>query len=62
MNPVVKKYLRRLFQLLRTLMLAYMVGVGNIVKEETRYIDDSHIQNEYQHVATDDEPIEELMK
>jgi len=43
-------------------MLAYMVGVGNIVKEETRYIDDSHIQNEYQHVATDDEPIEELMK
>lgn len=39
-----------------------MVGVANIVKEETRYIDDSHIQNEYQHVATDDEPFEELMK
>ncbi len=62
MNPVAKKHLKRLFKFLRTLMLAYMVGIANIVKEETRYIDDSHIQNEYKHEATDDEPLEELIK
>lgn len=62
MNPIVIKYFKRLFRFLRTLMLAYMVGVANIVKEETRFIDDSHIQNEYQHEATDDEPLEKLIK
>ena len=62
MNPSVKKNLKRFGLFLRTLMLAYMVGIANIVKEETRYIDDSHIQNEYKHEITDDEPLEELKK
>jgi len=56
----IKKLISRLFQLMRTAMLAYMVGIANIVKEETRFIEDTPTKIEYKQEVTDDEQIKDV--
>jgi hypothetical protein len=55
-----KRFFRKLVQLMKTMMLAYMVGLANIVKEETRFIEDTPTKIEYKHEVTDDEQIRDV--
>jgi len=43
-------------------MVAYMLGISNIVQDETRYIEDSPTKMEHHDQTLNDEPFEELKK
>ncbi|OEK01883.1 hypothetical protein BFP97_10310 [Roseivirga sp. 4D4] len=55
-----KSRLRRFFTFLikgvRTLMMAYMVGIANIVNQETKFMDDTNDKIEVVEREADDDP------
>jgi|GEM_PF-946260 len=55
-----KSRLKRLFTFLirgiRTLMMAYMVGIANIVNQETKFMDDTNDKIEVVEKEADDDP------
>ncbi|MFY0591207.1 hypothetical protein [Roseivirga sp.] len=56
----VKKLLLYLLRTMRIMMVAYMMGIANIVKQESRFMDDSLYKIEVVEEQEDDEPFEEL--
>lgn len=56
----VKRLFIYLMRSLRLLMVAYMMGIANIVKEESRFMDESNYKIEVTQEQEDDEPFEKL--
>lgn len=48
----------RFFSFLRMLAVAYMVGVANIVKQESKFMEDTFVKTELVEEQEDDEPLE----
>ena len=44
---------------LRLLVVAYMVGIANIVKQESKFMEDTFVKTELVEEHEDDEPLEE---
>lgn len=59
-----KSRVKRLFiyimRLMRMAIVAYMMGIANIVKDESRFRDESNYKIEVTQEQEDDEPFEEL--
>ena len=56
----VKRLFIYLMRSLRLLIVAYMMGIANIVKEESRFMDESNYKIEVVEEQEDDEPFEEI--
>ena len=56
----VKRLFIYLMRSLRLLIVAYMMGIANIVKEESRFLEDTHYKIEMVEEQEDDEPLEEI--
>ena len=48
----------RFLSFLRVLMVAYMVGVANGIKQESRFMEDTFVKTELVEEQEDDEPFE----
>lgn len=55
-----KRFLIKLGAYLRIIMVAWMVGIANSIKQESRFMDDTNYRIEQSDEKTDDEPFEEL--
>ncbi|WP_323757854.1 hypothetical protein [Roseivirga sp.] len=55
-----QKLLLKTFAFFRVLIVAWMVGIANSVKQENRFMDDTNYQVEVNEEQSDDEPFEEL--
>ncbi|MBO3698646.1 hypothetical protein [Roseivirga sp. E12] len=51
-----KRFFTFLIRGLRTLMMAYMVGIANIVNQETKFMDDTNDKIEVVEKEADDDP------
>ncbi len=51
------KLKRRLLKFLRTLLFAYMLGISNIVNDESRYVEDWKTKIEYRVEINDDDQL-----
>lgn len=54
----VRLLLIRFFSFLRMLAVAYMVGIANIVKQESKFMEDTFVKTELKEGQEDDEPFE----
>ena len=50
---------RKFLSFLRLLVVAYMVGIANIVKQESKFMEDTFVKTELVEEHEDDEPLEE---
>jgi hypothetical protein len=52
---------RMIFKFLKlkasVLMIAFMLGMSNVILEETRMVNDTRVQTEQQEVFSDDDPL-----
>ncbi|OEJ99693.1 hypothetical protein [Roseivirga misakiensis] len=55
-----KRLIHFILRSMRIMMVAYMMGIANIVKQESRFMDDSLYKIEVVQEQEDDEPFEEL--
>ena len=56
----IKRFMIKLLAYLRIFMVAWMVGIANSIKQESRFMDDTNYRIEQTDEKTDDEPFEEL--
>lgn len=52
------KYFLQLVGFARVVMMAWMVGIANSIKQENRFMDDTYYQIEVKDEQSDDEPFD----
>ena len=55
-----KRFWRYLVQMFKTMMLAYVLGISNVINQETRLIEDSKTKIEYHDETHDEGQIEDV--
>ena len=56
-RKIILKFLKRKASVL---MIAFMLGMSNVILEETRMVNDTRIKTEQQEVLADEDPIDIL--
>lgn len=55
-----KRFLLKIGGYIKILCVAWMVGIANSIKQESRFMDETNYRIEQTDERTDDEPFEEL--
>lgn len=55
-----QKLILKTLAFFRVIIVAWMVGIANSVKQENRFMDDTNYQIEVKEEQSDDEPFEEV--